>query len=156
MSLQQVFDPRANSLNFVRLLLATGVIFVHAVALSGRSVPPPFGQIFAQGFVDGFFAVSGFLILSSWYRNPEWRTFLWARMLRILPAFYVCLIVTAFILAPIGILTSGQSFPADYPLAALGYVVKNAGIFITEFSIAGTPDGLVDSGWNGSLWTLFY
>jgi peptidoglycan/LPS O-acetylase OafA/YrhL len=156
MRLQHLFDPKANSLNFIRLLLAIGVIFVHAFALSGVPAAFIFTHLFENGFVDGFFAISGFLIVSSWQRNPHWGPYLRARVLRIFPAFWVCLIVTAFVLAPVGILTSGRGFPDGYLAAAGAFVFKNSALFITEFGIAGTPAGLVDSGWNGSLWTLFY
>ena len=37
-SLAEVFDPKANSLNFIRLVLAAGVIFWHAFPLSGAEV----------------------------------------------------------------------------------------------------------------------
>lgn len=155
--LDATFDPRRNALNLVRLLLAVGVIFVHSFALTGVQIgSTAVHQVFTQAFVDGFFAISGFLIVSSWDRRPEAVAFLRARLLRILPGFWTCLVVTAAVLAPIGILLSGRGFPAHYLSGAAHYVIGDAAVFMRQFDIAGTPVGLADPGWNGSLWTLWY
>lgn len=97
------FDPRANGLNLLRLLLAASVIFWHTYAVQGVDFgDSPWRQLVGSVGVDGFFAVSGFLILMSYHRDPEPRRYLAARCLRILPAFYVVLVVTVLIFAPVG------------------------------------------------------
>ena len=143
-----VFDPRRNSLNFVRLVLATMVIVWHSFPLTGHDVSwEPARQLLGEGWVDGFFAISGFLIVSSWMRDPHWLRYLSARFLRIMPAFWTCLVVTAFVLAP---LTAGVLGPDN-----LAYVMRNSALWIFQYGIAGTPDGVpYDGVWNGSLWTL--
>ncbi|WP_223690779.1 acyltransferase family protein [Leifsonia poae] len=154
-----MFDPRLNALNVVRLLLAVSVIVWHSFPLTGASRPPwPVVQLLGEAGVDGFFAISGFLIVASWMRNPRWRPYLRARVLRILPAFYFCLVVTAFVLAPLGILLVGQGFPDGYLGDSLLYVLKNAGLRIVEAGIGGTPEGVLPypGVWNGSLWTLWW
>lgn len=152
------FDPRANSLNAVRLALAAGVIVWHSFPITGTPLDWwPGHQLLSQVWVDGFFAVSGYLIVSSWLRRPKWWPFLKARLLRILPAFYVCLILIAVVIAPAATLLSGRSLSADYAGDAVGFVFKNALLRITQFGIAGTPDGVPYPGvWDGSLWTLFW
>lgn len=157
-TLSAVFDPRANGLNAVRLLLASGVIIWHAFPLTGNDIPDsPLRQLLAFIWVDGFFAASGFLIVSSWMRRPNWWAFLSARLLRILPAFYTCLIVTAFIIAPVAIWLSASTFPPGFWAEGIGYVFKNASLRIFQYGIAGTPTGVPDPGvWNGSIWTLWW
>ena len=156
-SLAGVFDPKANSLNFIRLVLAAGVIFWHAFPLSGAEVAfAPARQFMGQIYVDGFFAVSGFLIVGAWMRDPSWGRFLAARTLRIFPAFWVCLIVTAFLLAPLSALIAGGHWPWQSITASNAtYVIFNSALSINQIGITGTlaevpyPDA-----WNGSLWTL--
>lgn len=148
-----------NALNFIRLLLALSVIAWHSFPLTGNSVDwPPAHQAFSVLGVDGFFAISGFLIYGSWKRNPSWWRYLAARALRIFPAFWVCLIVTAFIIAPITTaLVSGRSYLDVISLDNVAYVLQNAGLRIFEHSIGGTPTGVPHPGyWNGSLWTLWW
>lgn len=157
-TLADVFDPRANSLNALRLVLATGVIVWHAFPLTGADIGfAPLRQLLSNGWVDGFFAVSGFLIVSSWVRRPEWWAFLRARLLRILPAFYTCLFVTALVLAPLGLLLAGISQPPGFWADAWGYIIHNGALRITQYGIAGTPlEVPYPDVWNGSLWTLWW
>ncbi|WP_322409928.1 acyltransferase [Microbacterium invictum] len=147
-SFSSVFDPRANGLNFVRLFLAAGVILWHSFPLTGAEIDLlPLRQLLAEVWVDGFFAISGFLILGSWMRDPHAGRYLRARILRILPAFWVCLLVTAFIVAPLATMTFG--------MGNLTYVVKNAVLWVFQYGIDGTPAGVPFPGvWNGSIWTL--
>jgi peptidoglycan/LPS O-acetylase OafA/YrhL len=154
MSLGTAFDPRANSLNALRLAFATIVVIAHSWPLTGRTeptLPGAFNELGAWA-VAGFFAISGYLITMSRERTPL-RAFLWRRFLRIYPAFIVVLLVTAFVFAPISTAVMG-----DYsPLAATGYVVKDMGLYIFAYGIHGTLGAAPYPGaWNGSLWTLFY
>lgn len=146
--LSDVFDPRANGLNFVRLSLALGVIVWHSFALSGIEIEwHPLRQLLGEIWVDGFFAISGFLIVSSWARDPNAARFLRARLLRILPAFWVCLLVTAFAIAPLATGSLGSD--------NISYVVRNFALWVFQFDIDGTPRSVPYPGvWNGSIWTL--
>ncbi|WP_082945880.1 acyltransferase [Mycobacterium sp. E1747] len=156
MTLGEVFDPRKNALNAWRLALATGVILWHSFPLTGRMPFAPFVQILGLGCVDGFFAISGYLIVSSWLRNPQLGQYFIARSLRILPGLWVCLAVTAFIIAPIGVaLQGGSAAKLLLSRAPIEYVLKNSAVWMFQFDIGGTPRGIPVSGmWNGSLWTL--
>ena len=157
-TLADVLDLRLNALNALRLVLAVSVIVWYTFAVTGAVHPPaPVTQLLGQGGVDGFFAISGFLIVSSWLRRPHWWPYLRARFLRILPGFWVCLVVTVLVLAPIGVLLTGHGFPHSYMTDSVLFVVKNAALRINEFGIAGTPQGVPYPGvWNGSLWTLWW
>jgi peptidoglycan/LPS O-acetylase OafA/YrhL len=155
MKLGQVFDPRSNSLNMWRLFLASGVFLFHSFELTGKRISfKPADQLLGHVWVDGFFAISGFLVASSWLRNPHVRTYLVARGLRIFPGLWVCLIVTAFVIAPLGVAIQGGTSLLR-TTAPLEYVVKNCTTVTFGWDIAGTPQNVPHPGmWNGSLWTL--
>lgn len=159
MKIGQVFDPRRNALNAWRLALAAEVIFWHTFPLRGHlpSVRAVLQLLLCVG-VDGFFAISGFLITASWISNPRLRAYLAARALRILPGFYVCMIVTAFVFAPLSVAIQGGS-PARllFSFAPFDYVLKNIAVIWLKFDVGGTPHGIPNAGvWNASLWSLFW
>jgi peptidoglycan/LPS O-acetylase OafA/YrhL len=153
----EAFDPRGNSLNVLRLVFATMVIFSHAIGIGlfGRDW---IGDRTTIGTVAvyGFFAISGFLIAGSAERNRTGR-YLWQRCLRILPAFWVCLIVTAFVIGFVGwarltYLLHVDPSPGQYfhgPNSPVTYVTNNWFLQIRQSAIHTTE-------WNGSLWTLAY
>lgn len=159
MKLGQVFDPRNNALNAWRLALAAEVIVWHTLSDTG---PLPSVRLVLQLLlcvgVDGFFAISGFLITASWLNNPRLREYLAARALRILPGFYVCLLVTAFVIAPISVAIQGDSAKELISSGApLEFVLKNSAVALVKFDIGGTPRGVPNAGmWNGSLWSLVW
>src|SRR5271170_6961083 len=157
--LGQEFDPRRNALNAWRLALATGVILCHSWPLTGRRVSfEPAHQLLRDVWVDGFFAISGFLITASWLSNPRLRSYFVARGLRILPGLWVCLIITAFVIAPIGVaIQGGRAAKLLLSRAPIEYVLKNSALVTVQLDIGGTPRGIPFPGiWNGSLWTLLW
>ncbi|WP_108921100.1 acyltransferase family protein [Mycobacterium montefiorense] len=159
MKLGQVLDPRRNALNALRLAMAAEVILWHSFAVTGR-IPPsaPVRQLLFGVGVDGFFAISGFLITRSWVNNPNVRDYLIARILRILPGLYVCLVVTAFVIAPIGVaIQGGSAAKLLMSRAPFEFVLENSAVVVLKFDVGGTPTGIPYPGlWNGSLWTLIY
>ncbi|MEB4212032.1 acyltransferase [Mycobacterium sp. 94-17] len=159
MKLGRQFDPRRNALNAWRLTLATGVILLHSFSLTGRHLSSaPIHQFLRDAWVDGFFAISGFLITSSWLSNPRLRSYFAARGLRILPGLWVCLIITAFVVAPLGVAIQGGS-AARLLLshAPIEYVLKNSAVLTLQNDVGGTPRGIpFPLIWNGSLWTLIW
>ena len=97
-TLEQSFDWRSNSLNFLRLVLATLVIFTHASQLSLPGSENLWGlgkAAIGTVAVYCFFGISGFLIARSAVQNGALEYF-WKRFLRIFPAFWVCLLAIAF------------------------------------------------------------
>ena len=156
----RAFDPRSNSVNALRLVLAGLVLVSHTLKLHGGE--DLIGR-FTGGFVDmgtmavdGFFALSGFLIVGSYVNSPSTGRYLWRRALRILPGFWVCLLVTAAILLPIAqLLQYGTlaGFPLTGEASALSYITNNAALFIRQFEVSGLLGG---EAVNGSLYTLFY
>lgn len=153
-----VFDPRQNALNALRLLLAVSVILWHSFPITGRDIGfAPLRQLLSHVGVDGFFTISGFLIVSSWVRAPRTATFLRARVLRIFPGFWASLVVTAAVIGPLVLVATGEGLVGGYWRDAVSYVGRNAGLWVAQYDIAGTPAGVSFPGvWNGSMWTLFW
>lgn len=158
-------DPRRNSLNLIRLVLASLVLVAHAYYIAG--VPSPDGTFgphvdgenLGGWAVFGFFALSGYLITASRWSN-RLGTYLVHRVARIFPAFLVCLVVMVVAFAPVsylsqhgtlaGYLTTGPTTPANF-------IFSNSLLRISTYEIAGTPAGVpYPSAWNGSLWSLYY
>ncbi|WP_082951261.1 acyltransferase family protein [Mycobacterium mantenii] len=156
--LAQVFDARNNALNVWRLVLASGVILGHSWPLTGRKLHPPVDQLLTQGWVDGFFVISGFLITSSWVRNPRLREYFVARALRIFPGLWVCLVVVAFVIAPVSVLIQkGSALRLLLSPAPITYVLNNAVLNVYHAGIDGTPKNVPFPGvWDGVLWTLIF
>jgi peptidoglycan/LPS O-acetylase OafA/YrhL len=156
MTLGQVFDPRRNALNAMRLVMASGVILYHSWPLTGHPFHNlPAERLLGEGFVDGFFTLSGFLITASWLRHPSLREFWTARALRIFPGLWICVLVTAFVLAPVAALIQHRQGPGI--AASFGYVLNNGVFNAYAAGIEGSPAGIPwPHVWNGSLWTLFF
>lgn len=142
-------DGRDNALNTIRLAFAAIVVLVHSWQFSQGHTWPPLP--YASGFaVDGFFVLSGFLIAGSRTRLPL-GTFLLRRALRILPGFWVVLVITAFGIAPL--VAAVQGVPFEWSSAA-SYISRNAALAIHQPDISHLLSGRPTAAWNGSLWTL--
>lgn len=159
-STAQRFDSRQNSVNALRLGLAAVVLFSHTLTFRGGSDPlgDLTGGVVDLGTVavDGFFAVSGYLIARSYLHSPSLGRYLWRRCLRILPAFWVCLVVSAVVLLPVAQLIEYGTlagFPLTGDQSVIGYVVNNSALFIQQFHVRGL---MQSEAVDGSLYTLFY
>jgi peptidoglycan/LPS O-acetylase OafA/YrhL len=151
------FDPRNNSLNALRLVLASSVIVSHSWVLSGASHSAPGwgNQLVGDIAVDGFFAISGFLIFGSRMASRSLRDFFWRRFLRIWPAYAVVLLFVAAAVAPFTALVLGNG--SYQPLSGVTYVLKNLALVVFQPGIESTPVGIPETGnWNAPLWTLSY
>lgn len=168
-TLGAAFRGRDNSLNFVRLVLASLVIVDHAYPLSGRGKDPLLAvtngqESFGGLAVAGFFAISGFLVTRSARRSSVPR-YLWRRTLRIFPGFWVCLAFTSFVLAPVLWYVQTRSLDGFRSIVFPGsieYFWRNAYLSIQRYGIPplalDTPYGqeVQASVLNGSLWTLIF
>ncbi|GIG88201.1 acyltransferase family protein [Plantactinospora endophytica] len=168
-TLAERYSARQNAFGVLRLLLAGGVIVAHSWPL-GFGLPSP-GHAFSSGQSDlstlsvyGFFFIAGFLITESGLRSSL-RQYLWARFLRIFPGLWVCLLVTAFGLAPLVALYERGSLDGfwSHPEGPFDYLTTNWLASMEQFPISGllaeTPFGQVVGGpsaFAGSLWTLRY
>jgi peptidoglycan/LPS O-acetylase OafA/YrhL len=168
-TLADEFSPRANSIGFLRLVLATSVLVAHASPLGfggtnyGHTLTR--NQLELGGFgVYGFFVLSGFLITASGMRFSLPR-YGWHRFLRIFPGFWACLLVTAFVIAPLVALYERDTLAGfwNHPTGPADYVIDNFFTGIQQYGISGllstTPYGKMTGGpsaFDGSLWSLIY
>lgn len=157
------FDFHHNAIGFLRLFFAAVVVLAHAYTLGGFGPDP--ADRWSNGretlgdlAVAGFFVLSGFLITRSAERAPTVIRFVWHRFLRIFPAFWVCLIVTAVLFAPLALAIEHRAFgqyltsEVDNPLR---YVIVNADLSMRQYGIAGLLANLpYPRAFDGSLWTL--
>ena len=153
-----------NSLNFLRVVLASTVLLSHAASIGGFGSWAGLvnGSSAAQIALYGFFGISGYLIAQSAIRSTPGR-YLWKRVLRIFPALIICLLVTAFVFGIVAWLHDtahhcGLSCYFNAPDGPVTYVVKNALLsnpFWTQHTIAGIPTDYL-ANWNASIWTLFF
>jgi peptidoglycan/LPS O-acetylase OafA/YrhL len=96
-----------NAFDVLRVLFALFVFISHSYFLTGRDIFEPVNVLskgqtsLADIGVMGFFSLSGYLITSSFDRSSNSFRFIYNRVLRIFPGFWVCLIVTAFVIAPL-------------------------------------------------------
>lgn len=142
-----------NGFTALRLLCALFVLFTHSYALLGLRDEPLFrltGLVaFGSVGVDGFFAISGFLVCVSLLRAPSSLAYMRNRLLRLLPGLIVLVAVLVLILGPV--MTAAPDYWRDkatwrYLATATVYGFQQhlPGVF------AQNPTDVVA----GSLWTL--
>src|SRR5215468_1030364 len=89
----QATPVHGDQFNLLRLWLAGAVLFSHCFELIDRGrIREPLDRLFhtfsaGDLAVDGFFVLSGYLILQSWTNDPHAGRYLARRALRIYPAF---------------------------------------------------------------------
>lgn len=169
-SISAALKGHRNSLGLLRMILASLVIVDHAFPLGGYGIDPFWNVTNGQASLGsiavlGFFAISGYLIAKSGM-SADVVQFVWRRALRIFPAFWLVLLVAAFLVGPVIWMLEGRPFFDYFTLAHNGpvaYIVKNAGLQIGTYGIydlfaTTTPYGheVGASVFNGSLWTLIY
>ena len=149
-------ERHSNNFNFLRLLLASLVLLSHSPELidgnrSREILTRIFGTLsFGELAVDGFFLLSGYLIVQSWAREPRLLPFLQKRVLRIYPAFVVCSLVCAFIVGPLA--SQSQSYFAALNLPK--FLAKM--MMLRSPSVPPVFQGLPYPDVNGAAWTIAY
>lgn len=151
---------KADNFLLLRFVAASLVIYGHAPAITGGTAPVDlfarlnWGTYSGSIAVDLFFIVSGFLVTGSFLRNPRLVDFAWARAIRIVPAYAVCLVLTAGVLgAAYTDLRLREYF--QHP-DTLGYVVRNLKFdILMQWQLPGVfADNPKSDVVNGSIWTL--
>ena len=143
-------NPFSNSLNFIRLILASTVIVSHDYGLGGYGQVPHFlGNTPGGWAVAFFFCISGYLITASKEHNSL-GDFTVKRIARLFPAYIVCHLAIVFIFVPLALsVTNGSitsylssSEPTAYLLANI-----NPALHIGDYNLASWS-------WNDPLYTL--
>ena len=148
----------SNNFDFIRLALASLVIFSHSYLIfDGTGVDPlqrRFGGHYNVGglSVNLFFIISGFLISHSLLRSNDVKTYLRKRILRIYPGFAVNLALMLLVFAPLVAPAGVAVFTLDNLFNVLARIP-----LLRQFS----PTGVVGenpypASLNGALWTISY
>lgn len=144
----------------LRLMAASLVIYGHGNALSAHATLPDlflwlgWGSYSGEIAVSAFFVTSGFMITGSYVRRRHVPSFLWARFLRIYPAYAFCLLVSAYLLGAVFTTLPLVDYFHDHQV--MRYVTKNLelGKYLA-FHLPGVFTGnQVGGAVNGSIWTL--
>lgn len=164
-TLGDIYDKRNNSFDDLRFILACLVLYVHSYALlygeNGGTDPWTVWTHFQLSpgtlAVYGFFVLSGFFMIQSWEATASLWQYTKNRILRIVPAFWLSLFVSSFVLVPlistnseIWTLNAGSSVYFFFKSAifqSLGAAWTINGVF---------PNNPLADNINGSMWTLKY
>lgn len=150
-------NNRPSGFDYMRLVLAVGVVYAHAMLLTDTHPmwPWPLLQIeslIIAFIVPMFFALSGFLVAGSLERSPTLISFLGLRIFRILPALNVEVILSALILGPLFTVLPLAEYYSDplfrqYFWNMLGHV---------QYHLPGVYQSNPLTSVNGQMWTVPY
>jgi peptidoglycan/LPS O-acetylase OafA/YrhL len=158
------YDKNANAFDLLRLILSIFVVITHGYLIGGYGANDPLEKImnfkspFSLGTIGvmGFFSLSGYLITASFERYHNPLVFVYHRLFRILPGFWVCLIVTALFLAPATYTFHNHTLFGFSWKDSLSYIQSNFFVTIKQWSIGSTLErAAYKESINGSLWSLF-
>lgn len=141
--------PVPNNMGIVRYVLALAVVIDHFNLLTGSSVPFPVSSY--QG-VGGFFALSGFLIYGSYLRKGSAVQYFYARARRILPAYWMTVLLCA-----LGLSLASTLGARDYFTSAHFWRYLGANMSFLNFLEPTLPGVFADSvlpSADASLWTM--
>lgn len=150
-----MFRTPENNFNLLRLLAAWLILFGHSYVLYDRS-RDPFIWIHLPGAtfyaLACFFTISGYLVTSSWVRQPVLHLYALNRLLRIVPALAVVILLTTFVMGPwVTTLPTAEYFAHGDTWKYL----RGMFVFDLRYSLPGTFEQLPYPNMvNGSLWSL--
>lgn len=142
-----------NNFGFLRLLFATLVIVSHSseILYQNRSrelLTTIFGTIsFGELAVDGFFLISGYLILKSYLNSSTIKSYFSKRIIRIYPGFIVASLFCIFVLIPMSgeiQLIINTSFREWQSTVIRLFILETPQVNNTQYPTL-----------NGSLWTIW-
>ncbi|HRP88495.1 MAG TPA: acyltransferase [Edaphocola sp.] len=154
-NIEKLYYPiPTNSFDFIRLGLASIVVLAHFIVLTGIEERPLWAKIFTTHLaVKGFFILSGYLILSSYLKTPDIKTYLVKRAKRLLPAYCSIILLSTFFLG----LLSNLNY-LDYITHPQVWKYFFSNLFFLNFLEPSLPGVFLNNPVkeivNGSLWTL--
>lgn len=146
-----------NNFNFLRLLLALLVLVAHAPELADGNrnrelLTRVFHSLsFGEVAVNGFFLLSGYLIVQSWERRAGLLDYAQKRVRRIYPAFVVACLVCVFVVGPLAV-PSVRAYVAQLDYGQLLRRTLKLEQPEVPLVFAGTPFPLL----NGAMWSISY
>jgi len=151
-----------NNFDFLRLLLASLVIFGHSsILIDGNNSREPLSQITPEHLsmaalaVNGFFILSGFLVLQSWLKSRGILDYFKKRVLRIYPGYMMACCVSIFLISPFGAANISQYLPEIFNAHYLFLFFKRV-ITLRMPAHPGIFEGLAYPSSNGAIWTVRY
>ncbi|MBS2962027.1 acyltransferase [Actinocrinis puniceicyclus] len=153
---------RRNSIGFLRLTFASAVVVSHSRVLGFGQLDP--GEASTRHQTDlgklavfGFFVLSGYLISGSAVRIGLGR-YLWHRFLRIFPGLWVCLLLLAFVMAPLVCLHERGSLSGFWvhPGGPFDFVRANWWTGLRQLGISDLRVNPIVGIFDGPLWSLAY
>lgn len=148
---------RDNNFNFLRLLFASLVLVSHTVQIAdGNSTREPMMRLFGtfsfgELAVNGFFLLSGFLIVQSWERTPGFSDFFNKRVRRIYPAFIVASLISIFLVGAV----ASPNVNVYFSNINIRLVLEN----LLQLRPPETPATFIDMhypGVNNAMWSIAY
>jgi peptidoglycan/LPS O-acetylase OafA/YrhL len=145
---------RTNNFDVLRLILASIVVLAHCFDLSREPALSWVGDVISSRVaVEGFFAMSGFLIVASYDRSSSLRSYLTKRARRILPAYWAACgfaIVLGAVMSALPVLQYISSASTwKYVAATLSFATflhpSLPGVFADNPTVGAV---------NGALWTI--
>jgi peptidoglycan/LPS O-acetylase OafA/YrhL len=152
-------EGRVNRLDAFRLIFAVTVLCAHSYfASEGHHGSDPLArstenQITAGSLaVDGFFAISGFLVTESWFRSRGLPNFLLRRVLRIYPGYVVACLFCVAVAGPLGAESVSRYWEDFHP----GAFARSVGLLLQPVL---PPTFLTNPARNivgASMWTISF
>src|ERR1700674_870387 len=149
-------DEAGDGLGVMRIAAAVMVIFAHSFPLARGGEDPTWqrGDViisFGSAAVSIFFVISGYLVLSSWMRDPNPLRFAARRVARIWPGLLVMLFVTTWILGSAVTTLPLARYLSD--ASTIRYFAGSA-LLLPVWDLPGVFGTNSGPGVNGSIWTL--
>lgn len=141
--MQQKTSFRVNNFDLLRIVAASQVVLTHTQ--SHLHIDKPWGWSLVDAFpgVPIFFGISGFLISASYERSSSLVSYARNRVLRIYPALWVVVTITAAVMIGYGVGVASIK-------GAVWYVAQLVGLIFTPGFMKGWGFG----SYNGALWTI--
>lgn len=157
LSHNKITQDKNNNFNFLRLVFAILVLLSHSPEIidgnrNREILTRIFGTLsFGDFAVQGFFILSGYMIVKSWLQDPELNRYLKKRVARIYPGFIIATVFSVFLIGWLGA-TDRLTYVQDINYSKF---IINLIILLGPFTpkvFEGTAYAIV----NAPMWTLEY
>ncbi|MCI8640677.1 MAG: acyltransferase [Clostridia bacterium] len=159
-TLEEKYDRKSNIFDYIKIILALFVIIAHSypIFFGGIALDPISEKILKTESlggiaVIGFLMLSGFMTTQSIIHSKNHKEFFFKRILRIYPSLIIMLLITIFIIAPLGYEGNKNEY---FNKSVSSYFFKNLNLFgNTVYGIDGVfTNNIYPNVINGSIWTL--